>query len=166
MQSMPVANSKRGSRRLSAGILAYRHHEGTVEVFLVHPGGPFWAARDQGAWQIPKGMVEPDEDPSDAARREFREEIGNEPSGVLQPLGRIRQAGGKWVEAFTLAAEIDPDAIVSNRFDLEWPPRSGIVRSFPEIDRAGWFPIGVARAAMLASQLPLLDRLETLLGAR
>ena len=116
---MPAENSKGGRQRLSAGVLAYRRRDGAVEVFLVHPGGPFWAARDQGAWQIPKGMVEADENPSDAARREFCEEVGFAPSGILQPLGRIRQAGGKWVEAFALAADIDPDAVVSNRFDLE-----------------------------------------------
>lgn len=163
---MPAANSKGKPKRLSAGVLAYRRRDDAVEVFLVHPGGPFWAARDQGAWQIPKGMVEPGEDPSDTARREFCEEVGFVPSGILQPLGRIRQAGGKWVEAFALAAEIDPDAIVSNRFDLEWPPRSGLVQSFPEIDRARWLPIAAARTAMLASQMPLLDRLGDLLEAQ
>lgn len=157
-------NSNVGVSRLSAGILAYRKREGGVEVFLVHPGGPFWATRDRGAWQIPKGMVLPDEDPAATARREFREETGSVAPGILQPLGRIRQAGGKRVEAFALAAEIDPDAIVSNRFDLEWPPRSGIRQSFPEVDRARWFPIPAARLVMLASQIPLLDRLATLLG--
>jgi len=160
---MPAGNSTRGTQRLSAGILAYRRHDGRVEMFLVHPGGPFWAARDAGAWQIPKGMVGPGEDPAEAACREFREEIGSAPSGILQPLGRIRQAGGKWVEAFAIEMEIDPDTIVSNQFDLEWPPRSGTIRSFPEIDRARWFSIAAARTAMLASQLPLLDRLELLL---
>ena len=163
---MPAGNRTHETQRLSAGLLAYRRRGGAIEVFLVHPGGPFWAARDQGAWQIPKGMVEPGEEPSEAARREFSEETGHAPSGVLQPLGRIRQAGGKWVEAFALAAEIDPDAIASNRFDLEWPPRSGVVQSFPEIDRAQWLAIAAARTAMLASQVPLLDRLEDLLGAQ
>ena len=154
------------TQRLSAGILAYRRREAGYEVFLVHPGGPFWSARDQGAWQIPKGMVEPGEEPSEAALREFNEETGHTLSGILQPLGRIRQSGGKWVEAFAVAAEIDPDAIVSNRFNLEWPPRSGVVQSFPEVDRARWLPIAAARTAMLASQVPLLDRLEELLGAQ
>jgi len=162
---MPAENSKRGARRLSAGVLAYRRRDGGVELFLVHPGGPFWAARDQGAWQIPKGLVEAGEDPAQAARREFHEETGCALAGELQPLGRIRQAGGKWVEAFAIAAEIDPEAIVSNHFDLEWPPRSGLVRSFPEIDRARWFPVAAARAAMLPSQLPLLDRLAEMLQA-
>ena len=151
--------------RLSAGILLYRRRLGALQVFLVHPGGPFWAARDLGAWQIPKGAVEPGENPPEAARREFREEIGSEAEGQLEPLGRIRQSGGKWVEAFALAGDLDPAGIVSNEFEMEWPPRSGRTISVPEVDRADWFTIDAAQAKMLASQRPLLDRLQELAGA-
>jgi predicted NUDIX family NTP pyrophosphohydrolase len=151
--------------RLSAGVLLYRRRAGGLEVLLVHPGGPFWAGRDLGAWQIPKGNVEPGEEPADAARREFREEVGSDLAGVLEPLGRIRQAGGKWVEAFAVAGDIDADGIVSIHCDMEWPPRSGRLISIPEVDRAAWFTIETARVKMLASQLPLLDRIEALVRA-
>jgi predicted NUDIX family NTP pyrophosphohydrolase len=152
------------SQRLSAGILLHRCREGVLEVLLVHPGGPFWAARDQGAWQIPKGLVDADEEPRVAALREFAEELGSLPAGAPVPLDRIRQAGGKWVEAFALAGDLDPATIVSNRFEIEWPPRSGSRQSFPEVDRAAWFTLDIARAKMLPSQLPLLDRLVALTG--
>jgi predicted NUDIX family NTP pyrophosphohydrolase len=149
--------------RLSAGILLYRRRD-ELEVFLIHPGGPFWSARDAGAWQIPKGNVEPGEDPPEAARREFREELGSDAKGELEPLGRIRQSGGKWVEAYALAGDLDAAGIVSALTEMEWPPRSGRTITIPEVDRAEWFTIGVARSRMLASQRPLLDRLEELVG--
>ena len=150
--------------RLSAGILLYRRRTEAVEVLLVLPGGPFWRSRDIGAWQIPKGAIEAGEDALPAALREFEEEVGMRPPGVPRPLGSVRQAGGKLVEAFALEGEIDPAAVVSACFDLEWPPRSGVMQSFPEVDRAEWFTLDTAREKILPSQQPLLDRLKDLLG--
>lgn len=144
----------------SAGILLYRGPAGATEVLLVHFGGPFWANKDEGAWAIPKGLIEPGETPEAAARREFAEELGTAAEGPLLPLGRIRQKGGKWVEAFALEGELDAGAIASNQFTAEWPPRSGQLRSFPEVDRAAWFGLDQARSKMLPSQLPLLGLLE------
>ncbi|HTU13176.1 MAG TPA: NUDIX domain-containing protein [Allosphingosinicella sp.] len=149
---------------LSAGILLWRHGaEGAVEVLLGHFGGPLWARKDAGAWAIPKGLVEAGETPEQAARREFAEELGFPAEGALVPLGRIRQKGGKYVEAFALEGELDADAIRSNYFTLEWPPRSGRFQDFPEIDRAGWFGLAAARAMILPSQAPLLDLFEAIL---
>lgn len=148
----------------SAGILMYRRSRGALEVLLVHFGGPFWRNKDEGAWAIPKGLIEPGETAEAAARREFEEELGTRPEGILIPLGRIRQKGGKWVEAFALEGELDADAIVGNSVTIEWPPRSGRFASFPEVDRACWYGIEDARAKMLPSQLPLLDRLLAALG--
>ncbi|MBC9030826.1 NUDIX domain-containing protein [Sphingomonas sp. JC676] len=149
--------------RRSAGLLLYNRREAVLLVLLVHPGGPFWRNKQTGAWQIPKGLIDPDEDPLTAALREASEELGTDlgkrGAGAF-PLGEVRQAGGKLVEAFALEAELDAEAIVSNRFEIEWPPRSGRRQSFPEVDAARWFTIGEARAMMLPSQLPLLDRLE------
>lgn len=145
---------------LSAGILLYRRRGEDLSVLLVHPGGPFWRNRDAGAWQVPKGGVLPGEDPAFAARREFEEELGAAPVGEARPLARIRQAGGKWVEAFALEGEFDPDVLVSNHFEMEWPPKSGLIESFPEVDKAKWFSLAEAREMILASQRPLLDRLE------
>ena len=147
---------------LSAGILMYRRRQGKLEVLLAHFGGPMWRNRDEGAWAMPKGLVEPGETPEAAARREFREELGVAPEGELRPLGRIRQKGGKWVEAFALEGDLDTGAIVSNRFTVEWPPRGGQLRSFPEVDRAAWFTLDEARSKILPSQLPILERLEAL----
>ena len=144
---------------LSAGILLYRRAAGELEVLLVHPGGPYWRSKDAGAWMMPKGGVEPGEAPEAAALREFGEEVGTRLQGPPRPLGRIRQKGGKWVEAFALEGDLDAQRIVSNSFDLEWPPRSGRMEAFPEVDRAAWFTIGRAREMMLPSQLPLLDLL-------
>jgi predicted NUDIX family NTP pyrophosphohydrolase len=149
---------------LSAGILLYRRRGGSIEVLLVHPGGPFWRNKDAGAWMMPKGGVEAGEEPADAARREFEEELGTKPQGELTPLCRIRQTGGKWVEAFALEGDLDADRIVSNTFSLEYPPRSGRFQSFPEVDRAAWFEIEEAREIILRSQLPLLDHLQNLLS--
>jgi predicted NUDIX family NTP pyrophosphohydrolase len=149
---------------VSAGILLYRRRGGDLEVLLVHPGGPYWASRDEGAWMMPKGGVEQGEDHAACALREFEEELGTRPPGTLQPLCRIRQKGGKWVGAFMLEGDLDPDRIVSNSFEMEWPPRSGRLQSFPEVDRAAWFSLAHARMKILPSQLPLLDALENALA--
>lgn len=147
--------------QLSAGILMWRRGAaGGREVLLGHFGGPLWAKRDAGAWAIPKGLVEPGEDLEACARREFEEELGVRPEGPLVPLGRIRQKGGKWVEAFALEGDLDAAAIASNNFTLEWPPKSGRFQSFPEIDRAAWFPLAEARGKILPSQAEILDLLE------
>jgi len=146
----------------SAGILMYRGSGLSVEVLLVHPGGPFWRNKDDGAWSIPKGEIEPDENPEDVARREFLEELGSRLAGPLQPLGEIRQRGGKRVHALAIKGDLDLESVKSNTFEMEWPPRSGRRQEFPEIDRAGWFALPVARVKILQGQRPLLDRLEKL----
>lgn len=152
-------------RPLSAGILLYRRGRGdAVEVLLGHPGGPYWARKDKGAWMVPKGAVEPGESNVEAARREFAEEVGAVPPGLLEPLTRVRQNGGKLVEVFALEGEFDPQALVSNRFEQEWPPRSGRVLTFPELDRVAWMTLEQARLHMLQSQLPVLDALEARLA--
>ena len=149
----------------SAGVLLYRHAGDRLEVLLAHPGGPFWERRDAGAWTLPKGLVEPGETPEVAARRELAEELGCAPPGELRPLGRIRQRSGKWVVGFALEGDFDPAGLRSNEFELEWPPRSGQLRRFPEVDRAQWFGIEEARARILPAQSPLLDRLLALEAA-
>jgi predicted NUDIX family NTP pyrophosphohydrolase len=144
----------------SAGILLHRHRDGALEVLLVHPGGPFWANKDAGAWSIPKGEYEDGEDARACALREFAEELGSAPpDGELVDLGEIRQRGGKVVTAWALAGDADADAIRSNTFSMEWPPRSGTMREFPEVDRAAWFSLDEARERILPAQAPLLDRL-------
>ena len=145
----------------SAGILLWRRRD-RLEVLLIHPGGPFWANKDEGAWMIPKGLIEAGETAAAAALREFEEELGIRPAGSPQPLCRIRQAGGKWVEAFALEGDLDVTEISSNSFEIEWPPRSGRRQAFPEVDRAGWFGLAEARATILPSQRPILDALERL----
>ena len=147
--------------QLSAGILLYRRRP-HLEVLLVHPGGPFWRGKDAGAWMIPKGGVEEGEDSEAAALREFEEELGTRLAGELHPLPRIRQKGGKYVDAFALEGDLDVIAIVSNHFALEYPPRSGEIRSFAEVDAAAWFKLDEARSKILASQMPVLDELEML----
>lgn len=149
---------------LSAGILLWRREAGALEVLLVHPGGPFWTRRDAGAWSIPKGLAGEGEALEAAARREFAEELGHAADGPLVPLGRVRQTGGKAVEAFALEGALDPATIRSNTFELEWPPRSGARRAFPEVDRARWFSPAEARRMILPAQSPFIDRLEALLG--
>lgn len=144
----------------SAGILMYQRRKDALLVLLVHPGGPFWRGKDAGAWSIPKGEYGPNEDPEAAARREFREELGVLPEGRLQPLGETRQSSGKRVTAFALRGDLDVGAIRSNNFEIEWPPHSGCMRTFPEVDRASWFPLPLAREKILPAQLPFLDRLE------
>ena len=146
--------------QLSAGILMWRRRSHGVEVLLGHFGGPLWERRDAGAWAIPKGLVGEGEALEACALREFEEELGVKPEGALVPLGRIRQKGGKQVEAFALEGDLDAGAIVSNHFTLEWPSRSGHFRSWPEIDRAAWFTLAEARAKILPSQLPILDLFE------
>jgi len=143
----------------SAGILVWRRREGAIEVLLVHPGGPYWRNKDRGAWQIPKGLIEPGEDAEAAAMREVEEELGVKLEGPLVPLGEIRQKGGKYVEAFALEIDLDPAAIRSDRFEIEWPPESGRIRSYPEVDSARWFGIEDAGEMMLESQKALIGRL-------
>jgi predicted NUDIX family NTP pyrophosphohydrolase len=147
--------------RRSAGLLVYRERGNGLEVLLAHPGGPFWARRDHGAWSLPKGEYLPDEEPVAAARREFLEELGlPAPTGRLLPLGEVRQPGGKVVSAWAVEGDLDPEAIVPGTFELEWPRGSGSMRAFPEVDRAAWYPLAEARERILAGQRELLDRLE------
>jgi predicted NUDIX family NTP pyrophosphohydrolase len=147
--------------KLSAGIVLYRRMYRKMEIFLVHPGGPFWKNKDEGAWSIPKGEYQPGEDALTAAHREFEEETGAPaPQGRLVPLGEVRQAGGKTVTAWAVEGDIDANAIQSNSFEMEWPPKSGKTQQFPEIDRAGWFDLDRARDKVLAAQRAFLDRLE------
>ena len=150
--------------KTSAGLLLYRRAAGGIEVFLVHPGGPFWAKKDAGAWSIPKGEYVPGEDPLDAARREFAEEIGIAPDGEFVEHGMVKQAGGKIVTGWAFEGDCDADAIRSNTFALEWPPRSGRQQEFPEVDRAGWFGLEAAREKLNPAQGAFLDRLRDLLG--
>lgn len=150
--------------KLSAGLLMFRRSRG-LELFLVHPGGPFFRNKDEGAWSIPKGEVEDGAEPLAAALREFSEETGAAaPQGELVPLGEIRQKGGKRVLAWAIEGDLDPAAVKSNSFELEWPPRSGRKREFPEIDRAEFFPPAVARRKLNPAQAELVDRLERKLG--
>lgn len=149
--------------KTSAGLVVYRIREGRLEVFLVHPGGPFWARKDAGAWSIPKGEFVQPEDPLEAARREFQEETGHEIDGVFLPLKPIKQAGGKTVHAWAVQGDIDPERIQSNTFTMEWPKGSGRQKEFPEIDRAEWFEVEEARRRILPGQAPFLDELVDLL---
>jgi predicted NUDIX family NTP pyrophosphohydrolase len=151
----------------SAGILLYRTAGGEPEVLLVHPGGPFWAKKDAGVWSIPKGEYEAGEDPLAAAAREFEEELGTaSPDAGLVELGAVRQAGGKLVTAWAVEGDFDPAGLRSNSFSMEWPPRSGAIREFPEIDRAQWFPIAEARGRIVPAQAAFIDRLVERLAAR
>jgi predicted NUDIX family NTP pyrophosphohydrolase len=151
--------------RRSGGILAFRRRDGELEVLLVHPGGPFWARRDDGAWSIPKGEYGDTDDPLAAALREFEEELGREvPAGELMELGALRQPGGKVVTAWAVEGFVDTARIVSNTFDLEWPKGSGTIRQYPEVDRAAWFTVPAARVKILRGQAPFLDRLVALVG--
>lgn len=145
----------------SAGILLHRRRGDRLEVLLVHPGGPVWARRDQGAWSIPKGEFEPGEEPLAAARREFEEELGVElPDGPAEDLGEVRQKSGKVVRAWAVAGDLDADAITSNTFPLEWPPRSGRMIEVPEVDKAQWFSLQDAREKINPAQVAFLERLR------
>ena len=145
---------------LSAGILLFREHAGDIEVLLVHPGGPYWKKKNAGAWMIPKGGVGDGESAADAAVREFEEELGTPLAGTAFPLCRVRQSGGKIVEVFAAEGDFDPVGLTSMHFEMEWPPKSGKLQSYPECDRAAWMRLDEARRMMLPSQLPILDALE------
>ena len=160
---MPDLKSRRRSVS-SAGILMYRRAGTNLEVLLVHPGGPYWRKKDEGAWSIPKGEMDEGEDAEVAARREFLEETGVALSGSLEPLGEIRQRGGKRVIAFAVEGDLDVQTIRSSTFEIEWPPKGGRMQSFPEIDRAEWFDLPSAHAKILESQRELLDRLAELVN--
>jgi len=152
--------------KLSAGLLMYRRREGGLEVFLVHPGGPFWAKKDLGAWSIPKGEYAEGQDPLSAARREFEEETGFVAVGELLELGAVKQAGGKMVSAWAFEGDCDPADLRSNVFEMEWPPRSGRMAEFPEVDHAEWFSLAEARERILQGQVPLLAALERITRVR
>jgi predicted NUDIX family NTP pyrophosphohydrolase len=153
---------------LSAGILLFRHRDGPTEVFLVHPGGPLWAGKDTGAWSIPKGTVEPGEDELACAYREFHEETGFDLNRGVHPydLGSFRQSNSKTIRAWAVEGDCDPERLISNSFELEWPPRSGLIRQFPEIDRGAWFDPPTARIRILKGQRPILEALCAATGRR
>jgi predicted NUDIX family NTP pyrophosphohydrolase len=156
---------KRTPGRMSAGILLWRTREGAIEVLLAHNGGPYWARKDHGHWTIPKGEVEPGEELAAVARREFAEETGHDvPDGPLIELGQIRQKSGKVVQGWAVEGDLDPATAVSNTYEMEWPPRSGRMQSFPEVDRVEWFCLEEARARLREAQVPFLDRLEAALA--
>ena len=150
-------------KKLSAGILLYRKSGGRLEVFLVHPGGPFWAKKDAGAWSIPKGEYLEGEDPESVARREFAEETGCELTGSMQPFTPLKQPSGKVISAWAVEGDLDVATLKSNTFALEWPPRSGTIQHFPEVDRGAWFDLYTARDKLLAGQRPFLDQLSRFL---
>ena len=143
----------------AAGILMYRRGASRLEVLLAHPGGPLWARKDTGAWTIPKGQFTGSELPLDAARREFEEEMGTAPNGDFQPLGTVKQPSGKVIHAWAAESDFDATTVKSNLFSMEWPPRSGRMGEFPEVDRAGWFSIEEARQKIIKGQAPFLERL-------
>ena len=143
--------------KLSAGILLYRRRGNDPEFFLVHPGGPFWAKKDDGAWSIPKGEYDAAEDPLEAAKREFLEETGSAIEGALRPLTPLKQPSGKIISAWCVERDIDPAALRSNLFEMEWPPRSGKKAQFPEVDRGGWFSPEEARRKLVPGQVPFVD---------
>ena len=159
----PVRTS---SKPQSAGLLLFRRVDGDIEVLLAHPGGPFWKRKDQGAWTIPKGLITPGESPLAAARREFAEETGHHPRGDAIPLGSATQPGGKVVHVWAIEGDWDPADLQSNTFEMEWPPRSGRLQSFPEIDRAAWSDLAEARERILKGQALFIDRLLALVQQR
>lgn len=150
--------------KTSAGIALYRVREEAVELFLVHMGGPFWSKKDDGAWTFPKGEYEEGDDPLDAARREFREETGFGIDGTFVALEAVTQRGGKMIQLWAVEGDIDADAIHSNTFSMEWPPRSGKTAEFPEVDRAAWFSLGEARRKLVPGQVAFVDQLGSILG--
>jgi len=150
--------------KLSGGILMFRRCEQVVEFFLVHPGGPFWQKKDVGAWSIPKGEYDPGEDSFEAAKREFEEETGMKAQGTFLPLGEIKQPGGKIISVWAVEGDCSADTISSNTFSIEWPPKSGRKKEFPEIDRAAWFRLEEARVRIVKGQVGFLERLMSQLG--
>lgn len=152
-------------KKNAAGLLLYRRHGELLEVFLVHPGGPFWTKKDAGAWSLPKGEIGEDEEPLRAAKREFTEETGFPIEGEFRPLEPIKQPGGKVVQAWAIEAECDPAQVHSNVFTMEWPPKSGRTQQFPEVDRAAWFAVAEARKRIIAAQIDFLDQLVSVLGS-
>jgi predicted NUDIX family NTP pyrophosphohydrolase len=150
----------------SAGLLLYRRTPGAPEVFLVHPGGPFWAKKDLGVWTIPKGEYGDDEEPLDAARREFEEETSHRPGGTFHPLTPVTQKSGKVVLAWAVEGSLDPALLRSNTFEMEWPPRSGRTRAFPEVDRGAWFDLEEAARRIRPEQRPFLDEIRRLARPR
>jgi predicted NUDIX family NTP pyrophosphohydrolase len=150
----------------AAGVLLYRLRDSQIEVFLVHPGGPFWQQRDDGVWSIPKGEFQEGEDPLNAAKREFQEETGFSLEGTFIALTPLKQAGGKLVYAWAVSGDCDARSIKSNLFSMEWPPRSGKREEFPEVDRAGWFTMETAKQKILPSQSGLLEELRRLAGTQ
>jgi predicted NUDIX family NTP pyrophosphohydrolase len=149
----------------SAGLLLYRRGDEGLELLLAHPGGPFWAKKDLGAWSIPKGEFLEDEPPLSAARREFAEEIGTRVEGEALALTPLKQSSRKVVHAFAVEHDLNVDRIASNTFEMEWPPRSGKTQAFPEVDRAAWFNLAAARERIQPGQLPILEELVRRLGA-
>ena len=152
--------------KMSAGLLLYRNESRILEVFLVHPGGPFWAKKDAGAWSIPKGEFIEGEEPLDAARREFEEETGFTADGDFTELKPLKQPSGKIIYAWALKGDCDASGIRSNTFSMEWPPRSGQQQEFPEVDRGGWFDVDAAKAKLLKGQIGFLEQLEQEIIAR
>ncbi len=167
MQPPHLDTHNRSVAKESAGLLLYRRRDRTLEVLLVHPGGPFWKRREEGAWSLPKGEIEQGERPIEVARREFQEELGQPPpEGSFTPLGSIRQAGGKVVHAWAAPGALDVERVESGTFSVEWPPRSGRMQEFPEVDRAAWFDLQTARRMILQAQSTFLDRLEAALSTQ
>jgi predicted NUDIX family NTP pyrophosphohydrolase len=150
----------------AAGILLFRRREAAIEVLLAHPGGPLWSRKDYGSWTLPKGQFTDGELPLDAAKREFEEEMGTAPAGEFQPLGTLKQPSGKVIHAWAAEADFDCSSVKSNLFSMEWPPKSGRMGEFPEVDRAAWYPIDQARMKILKGQQPFLERLLALLNSR
>ncbi len=159
------ATSERSQHKKSAGILLYQRRP-RLQVLLAHPGGPFWRRKDAGAWTIPKGEIEEGEDALAAARREFEEETGHRPQGAALDLGSLRQPSGKHVHVWAIEDDWDPAQLVSNTFRIEWPPHSGRMEAFPEIDRAAWFGLNAARKKILKGQIAFLDQLQTILAGK
>jgi predicted NUDIX family NTP pyrophosphohydrolase len=151
-------------QKQSAGVLLYRENAGSLEVLLVHPGGPFWARKDDGAWSVPKGEFTDEEDPLEAAKREFEEETGFRVQGDVVPLSPIKQPSGKVVHVWAVQGDLDAKAIKSNMFSMEWPRNSGVIREFPEIDRADWYRLSKAKRKLLPGQVGFLDQLVDKLG--
>ena len=153
------------AKKTTAGLLLYRRH-GELEIFLVHPGGPFWAKKDAGTWSLPKGEIGEGEDPLEAAKREFTEETGFSIDGEFRRLDPVKQSGGKVVHAWAIEADCDPAQVRSNLFSMEWPPKSGQKKEFPEVDRAQWFNIPEARKRILVAQIGLIDQLISILTVK